>query len=355
MRRNFEQILAAPPPWLWPALVPFAVLYAIGITFHRGLYRLGILRPHNLPRPVISVGNLTAGGGGKTPLVMWLAETLAGQGLRPAILSRGYGRKGDGASIVDPDGPWDISGDEPSMIARRLREIPVVVSVSRYMGGLKLLQSENVDLFILDDGYQHYALKRDMDIVTIDDRRRFGNGWLLPAGILREPVRRLKDADFVVVTKSKEVDRAFEKRLTALFGGPLLWADYRPVGLLPVGNLLPDTQVSDVSGPCLAFCGIADPNSFWTTLNSLGLKTEELVIFPDHHPYSEADVTMILKTARRVGANALVTTEKDAVRLPDVALGIPCYIPVMEAVLLQGASLLIQRIMNLARGEEDRT
>jgi tetraacyldisaccharide 4'-kinase len=330
------------------------VLHSIGITFNRELYRLGILKSHILPRPVISVGNLTAGGGGKTPLVMWLAESLVGQGLRPAILSRGYGRKGDGVSVVDPDSPWDISGDEPSMMARRLKDVPVVVSVSRYLAGMKLLQSENVDLFILDDGYQHYALNRDMDVVTIDNRRRFGNGWLLPAGILREPVKRLRDADFVVVTKSKGVDPAFEKRLTGLYKGPLLWADYIPVGLSHVRNLLPDTDGTDICGPCLAFCGIADPESFRATLHHLGLETEELIIFPDHHPYSEADVARILESARRAGANALVTTEKDAVRLPEAALGMPCYVPIMETVFPQGASLLIQRIMDLARGKEDQ-
>ena len=350
MRRRFEKNLTAPPSWLRPILVPLAFLYAWTVALHRGLYRFSILKSSNLPRPVVSVGNLTAGGGGKTPIVMWLAQTLALRGVRPAILSRGYGREGDGVRIVDPDGPWSIFGDEPSMMARKLGDVPVVVSGNRRLAGLQLLQHQDVDLFILDDGFQHYALKRDLDIVVIDNNRHFGSGRLLPAGILREPVERLQNADFVIVTKASEPDLEFQKYLSGLFSGPVFWADYKPVKLLPVKGALPDGEGDTPEGPFLAFCGIADPEGFRFSLEHMGLRIHDLIVFPDHHPYSDMDVTRILEAASRVGAKVLVTTEKDAVRLPDDGYDIPCYFPSMEVILPESASLLVEQVTALVKG-----
>jgi tetraacyldisaccharide 4'-kinase len=283
---------------------------------------------------------------------MWLAETLAMRGIRPAIISRGYGREGDGARIVDPNGSWRIFGDEPSMMARKLEKVPVVVSENRRLAGLKLLQHTEVDLFILDDGFQHHALKRDLDIVAIDNHRRFGTGWLMPAGILREPVKRLRDADFIVVTKASEPDTEFGKYLSGLFSGPVLWADYRPVSLLPVKDASPDGDGVHPEGPFTAFCGIADPEGFRISLDRLGFNIQDLIVFPDHHPYTEMDMTRILETARRTGAGALVTTEKDAVRLPGYDGDIPCYIHSMEAVLPESASLLIEQVTALVHGDK---
>jgi len=353
IRCRIEEILTAPPSWLRSVLVPLALLYAGAVAFHRGMYRLGILKSHNLPRPVVSVGNLTTGGGGKTPLVIWLAEALSNRGIKPAILSRGYGREGDGVRIVDPDGPWRIFGDEPFMMARRLGEIPVVVSGNRRLAGLELLRHQDVDLFILDDGFQHYALKRDLDVVAIDNHRRFGSGRLLPAGILREPVKRLQDADFVVVTKSSGPDPEFEKYLSELYSGPVLWADYRPVSLLPVKGASRDGEGAYPEGPFIAFCGIADPEGFRISLDRLGVRILDLIVFSDHHPYSDMDMAGILEAAHQKGARALVTTEKDAARLPGNEYEIPCYVLSMEAVLPENASLLIGRVAALIKGEGD--
>jgi len=299
----------------------------------------------------VSVGNLTAGGGGKTPIVMWLAEVLSDRGMRPAILSRGYGRKGDEVRVVDPDGPWHVFGDEPAMMARKLGNVPVVVSGDRHRAGLKLLGHKDVDLFILDDGFQHRALKRDLDIVAIDNHRRFGTGWLLPAGILREPVKRLRDADFVVMTKAAGPDAQFAKYLSGIYSGPVLWADYRPVSLLPVKGVSSGAEMAHPEGSFIAFCGIADPEGFRISLDRLGLNVHDLIVFPDHHPYSSSDMVRILETARLAGARALVTTEKDAVRLPQFEFDIPCYAPSMEAVLPESAPLLIEQVMALIKGD----
>ena len=347
LRRRFEEVLAAPPSWLWPVLVPLASLYAGGLALHRGLYRIGILKSHNLPRPVVSVGNLTAGGGGKTPIVMWLAETLAMKGVRPAILSRGYGREGDGIRIVDPDGPWRIYGDEPSMMAGRLGEIPVVVSVNRRLAGLDLLQHRDVDLFILDDGFQHHALKRDLDIVAIDNHRRFGTGRLLPAGILREPVKRLQDADIVVVTKVVIPDPNFEKELTRLKDVPVVWFDFRPAGLVPLDPSTETTETDASSGSALAFCGIAHPDGFRQSLKRAGIEVAGFITFPDHHTYSVEDISRIKAAAREAGVGRLVTTEKDAVRWPDHDPEIPVYFLSMETIPLQGEEKIMRILQEL--------
>jgi tetraacyldisaccharide 4'-kinase len=206
-----------------------------------------------------------------------------------------------------------------------------------------------VDLFILDDGFQHYALERDLDIVAVDNHRRFGSGWLLPAGILREPVKRLQDADYVVVTKASEPDPVFEKYLSELFSGPVLWSDYRPVSLLPVHGALIHSEEAHPEGPFVAFCGIADPEGFRISLDRLGVKILDLIVFSDHHPYNDMDVARILEVARQKGAKALITTEKDATRLPGDEYDIPCYVSTMEAVLPVSASLLVKQVMDMVK------
>lgn len=347
LRLYLEEILRTPPIWLRPVLFPLSVLYAGGSALHRALYRVGLLKSSGLPRPVISVGNLTAGGGGKTPIVMWLAESLETEGLKPAILSRGYGRKSEGVRIVDPECSWQIFGDEPSMMARKLLKIPVVVSANRRLAGLEILKRQETDLFILDDGFQHRALKRDLDIITVDNTRRFGTGRLLPAGILREPVKMIKEADVVVVTKADNPDPDFGSYLSSLFSGPVLWADFRPDGLLPLKGDRSGNENGHAEGPFLGFCGIADPDGFRTSLDHMGLIVQDLLVFPDHHPYNDMDVTRILQSARKAGAKALVTTEKDAVRLPDYDHDMPCYVLTIKAVLPGSASLLINQVKAL--------
>lgn len=325
LRRWLEEVVTAPPSWLYPLLIPLSLLYAGSAALHRGLYRLGVLKSGKLPRPVISVGNLTAGGGGKTPIVMWLAETLSKQGVKPAILSRGYGRKGCDIVVVDPDASWEKFGDEPSLMAGRLKDVPVAVSGNRRLAGMEILQDRDVDLFILDDGFQHYALERDLDIVVIDGQRRFGNGRLLPAGVLREPVKRLSGADFIIVTKAQQRDTRFEGYISQHSQAPVLWADYRPAGMFRIDSGKDPVSEDALDGPLVAFCGIAVPEGFRQTLEHANIEVAQFLTFPDHHHYTGYDVEKIMTTAGLSQAVGLVTTEKDAVRWPRSSLPLPVY------------------------------
>jgi tetraacyldisaccharide 4'-kinase len=224
------------PKFLPGLLLPFSLVYGSLAAIHRWLYSAGILRKKKLPRPVVSVGNLTVGGGGKTPLVIWLASALRDRGFRPAILSRGYGRSGSQPALVDARQPWRLAGDEPFLMASRLDGIPVAVAPDRYEAGLEVLREHEVDLFILDDGFQHRKLERDLDIVVVDNVRRFGNGRLLPAGILREPLTRLVDADLLVVTRAAGPDEILTSVLGGFTRAELFWSDYSSGRLVPLGE-----------------------------------------------------------------------------------------------------------------------
>src|SRR5512138_2695043 len=271
-----------------PFLVPMSWLYGAGASAHRKLYRSGILRARRLPRPVASIGNLAVGGGGKTPLVIHIAQELAERGVKAAVLSRGYGRH-DPRSIrivsrgEGPVVPAALAGDEPFMIARRSRGTWVAVAPRRYDAGMAVLRETPVDLFLLDDGFSHHALARDLDVVTVDARRWFGNGRLLPAGILREPVSRLRDADMIVVTKALEIDQVFENVARGhLAGGGLVgWSSYLPDHLATPEGENELTLDALKKRKVFLFSGIADPLSFEKTAAPLCGAVVGLHRFPD--------------------------------------------------------------------------
>jgi tetraacyldisaccharide 4'-kinase len=336
-----------PPVILLPLLIPLSYIYRTLTWVHRSLYAYGILRKKRLPRPVVSVGNLTVGGGGKTPLVLWLAGTLRDSGVRPAILSRGYGRKGSAPTVVDLRHPWRQVGDEPYMMASRLDQVPVAVAADRYEAGLEVLREHEVDLFILDDGFQHRRLERDLDILVIDNVQRFGNGRLLPAGLLREPLTRLSDADQVVMTRAAGPDEEFGKFISSSTRAGITWSDYRSTGLKPLGG--GKETVEECRGPFLAFCGIAGPEGFSRSLEKHGLDIVEMVIFPDHHPYKDEDLERIAGIARSSGALALVTTEKDAVRLPAGKQVMPCFSLVVELDAHGSDQEILAPVLDLVR------
>jgi tetraacyldisaccharide 4'-kinase len=296
---------------------------------------------------------MTAGGGGKTPVVMWLAETLSKKGVKTAILSRGYGRMGRETLLVDPEGPWENFGDEPSLMAGKLRDVAVAVSGNRRLAGLELLKHRDVDLFILDDGFQHHALEKDLDIVVIDDQRRFGNGRLLPAGALREPVTRLLNADYIIVTKSRHRDFRFESYLNQHSPAPVLWSRYRPAGLCRIGSGKTTGPDSDLRGPFVAFCGIAVPEGFRKTLDDANIEVAQFLTFPDHHPYSTADADTIMDAAVRSQAVGLVTTEKDAVRWPCEGTPLPVYSLAVDPVIDDAQEMVqsIRKLIQKAPGE----
>ncbi len=268
-------------------------------------------------------------------MVTWLARMVIACGKKPAVLTRGYGRKSRVVRMATPSEKWEEAGDEPFLISKSLPGVPVAVSPDRYKGGREVLGYGGADLFILDDGFSHHALKKDLEVVVIDDRRRFGNGKMFPAGILREPIRRLRDADVVIVTKAELPDENFRERIRCFSDAPVLWADFRPVGLVPVGDSGKQKKTEE-EGPFLAFCGIADPEAFRLSLERKGIGILELFVFPDHHPYTKTDVDAIMEKASELGAKALVTTEKDAVRWPSESAALPCFALAMEILFLEG-------------------
>ncbi len=349
--RYLEGIPESPPTFLLPFLLPLSLLYRGGLILHRWFYSTGLGKVKRLPRPVVSVGNLVVGGGGKTPTVLWLVARLLEKGIRPAVLSRGYGRRSRETLIVRPDDSWRRGGDEPVLIARHTG-VPVAVSAQRYLAGMKVLQEQDVDIFLLDDGFQHHSLHRDLDILVVDNLRRFGSGRLLPAGILREPLTRLRDADLVLVTKARASDSAFVGRLRRYGRCPVVWSDMRPTGLRPHGTQRSGEVGPPPEGPALAFCGIAYPQGFRESLERCRITVADLLVFPDHHPYSDEDAERIAADALHKGARFLVTTEKDAVRWPDAPLPIPLFHLTAETVMLEGGDFLMGMIGDLTgKGE----
>ncbi len=315
----------------------------------RALYGRGILPSGSLPRPVISVGNLTAGGAGKTPHVQFLARFLCGEGHRPAILSRGYRRRTRGV-VWASDGKGTTAGarevgDEPALLARTVPGVPVLVGESRLAAGRECLRAADPDLFLLDDGFQHLALRRDLDLLLVDGETGFGNGRTLPLGPLREPPSHVRFAHAVIATKCRDAAQG-ERRLASIppVAGP------RAISrLVPRAMVSPDGQVRPLPSPgeeTAAFCGLADDRHFLATLRDLGFRVREFLPFPDHHGYSLRDLERIRKAA---GGSTAVTTEKDLVRLPR-NLPFPVLAIRVEVEFLAGWGELSRLLLAVAGG-----
>jgi tetraacyldisaccharide 4'-kinase len=293
-------------------LLPLAPLYGVGVAIKRQLYRLGWLKQRHLESPVISVGSVSAGGAGKTPMVLILATMLRHRGYAVRILTRGYKRSSQGVARVGPfdDARW--YGDEPVLLAQR-SGVPVFVGADRYLAGVMAEQnepSEKLVVHLLDDGFQHRRLARDFDIVLltqedVEDR-------LLPAGNLRDRLAALAEADVVVLREEEAYSlRSVVARYKGAKGSPAVWLIRRTLSLGEGGDVALPTMP-------FAFCGIARPGSFTKMLGARGYEPVETMIFADHHGYSESDVERLVERARVRGANGFVTTEKDAVKLTPV-------------------------------------
>tara|TARA_B100000315_G_C14594521_1_gene597944 strand:+ start:3774 stop:4868 length:1095 start_codon:yes stop_codon:yes gene_type:complete len=303
-------------------LAPLAFVYGVGGRFRAGLYRLGFLKTRSLSCPVISVGNLTLGGTGKTPMVIALAHWLHGQGKQVGVVSRGYGRDDGSQTVLVSDGNKILvdsqkAGDEPLLIATRCPGIPVIVGNNRYVAGTQLLRQFSCDVLILDDGFQHLALKRDANLLLVDAKLPFGNGHLLPRGPLREPSTCIDRATALIVTRASSPD----DNVFAKFG--ISVSDEIPVGIsqfflrgflnLRTGKFLSPENIRGKR--CIAFCGIANPNSFSTMLEGAGVMVQEFLSFPDHWRYTEEDLQTIWDTTKGCSPKLVITTEKDAVKI----------------------------------------
>lgn len=304
-----------------PALLPLARIYRSGVELRLALYERGLFRVHRAGRPVISIGNLSTGGTGKTPFTLWLAAEIQTRNMNPSILTRGYGRKSRGPVLVS-NGEGQLasvsdSGDEPAVLARGLPAVPILADADRVRGAARIeALFPSVDLHLLDDGFSHVRLARDVDILLLDATAPDGGGSLLPAGHLREPLESMARADFIVVTKLEQAgpEQALALALRYAPGVPVYGAKTEILGLsddrgTPVRpvDLPPETLV--------ALSGIAQPDSFAATLRELGIQPTSTLAFPDHATYGEFRIGKILKAMEETGATAVITTEKDFVKL----------------------------------------
>lgn len=289
----------------------------------RIVYRAGIRRSFSLPRPVVSIGNLTVGGSGKTPHVQFFAGWLFGLGFRVAILSRGYGRKTSGVVWASRGGRGkedgggaadaELVGDEPALLASTLPGVPVLVGESRFAAGRECLRALEVDAFLLDDGYQHLSLRRNVDILLVDAIRGLGNRRTLPFGPLREPPDHARFADALVVTRCESLEHGRRAIGTVPFPQEKPVAFTRLVPRSLVDRDGAETPLPPRKRDVAGFSGIARNDQFETTLRDCGFTVRRFIGFRDHHPYRPADVERIREAAADL---PVVTTEKDLVRLP---------------------------------------
>jgi len=314
------------PPLLRVLLWPLSQIYGAYVRGRRALYSRGWLKPRRLRATVISVGNLTVGGTVKTPMVLWLAEKFLAERKRVAILTRGY-RGSHGSS------------DEIELLKRRLGgKVLFGVGSDRFASARRLESDNVIDIFLLDDGFQHLQLARDLDIVMLDGSRKLKDQWLLPAGPLREPIAACGRADILVVSRKFEtpVIEAEDAHNFAIF-----YAQTRLLGFRPFATPSEAKYPSEIgSGPFFAFCGIGNPGGFFDDLRRWHVHVAEQKSFSDHHKYSPGELERLQSRAEACRAVALVTTEKDAENLPDANLRLPIWIAVIDLVFTAESELL---------------
>jgi tetraacyldisaccharide 4'-kinase len=319
-------------------LSPLAVAYAAVTRFRTAAYRKGLLKTTRLPVPVVSIGNITVGGTGKTPLVAHISRVLADEGRNVCILTRGYGRKDAGKRVVVSDGVEVLadvheSGDEPFWLAENLKGVAAVIcDPDRAAAGRWALEHLDSNVFVLDDGFQHHQLARDLNILAIDATNPWGGGRLLPAGRLREAPQGASRADCAIITRAAPNSDLQELKTTLqhLMGDrPIFTSHMQTKGVRELGTTGLDPGIG-IPQPVAAFCAVGNPASFFDHLLKEGLALVHTHAFPDHHQYKQADITRISEEAKRAGAASLMTTAKDAVKLNELKFDLPCYVLEIE-------------------------
>ena len=291
-------------------MVPLGLVYRSISQFRRFLYFAGVLKRHNLPVPVIVVGNITVGGTGKTPLIIWLAQWLKANGFKPGIISRGYGGRAETwPQRVAPDSDVKRVGDEALVIAKHAG-CPIAVGPVRVEAAESLLKHEHCDVILSDDGLQHYAMARDIEIAVVDGERLFGNGRCLPAGPLREPRDRISKVDFVVVNGPRTEAGQFSMHLDGHSAVNLVSGEVKPLPAFAMTR-------------CHAVAGIGNPGRFFKLLEAAGI-TFKAHTFPDHYAFQADDIAF--------NAEPVLMTEKDAVKCTAFATNTHWYVPVGATV-----------------------
>jgi len=331
------------------ALTPLSGLYGVAGRARRALYDRGLLRVHNVSSPVISVGNITVGGTGKTPLVAWIAKVLAREGRRVCILTRGYGRLDSHDRVIVSDGNEVLAsperaGDEAYLLAEELKRCAAVISdADRVAAARWAVENWNTDVFVLDDGFQNLRLARNLDIVTIDATNPWGNRKLLPAGILREPLSALTRADCIVVTRADDAQQLdeLENELARLSkGAPVFRSRMNLARLRRASGNETSLGTDEVKRSSVAaFCGIGNPESFFALLKRESYQLCYTRALRDHHRYVQSDLDQIERESVSSGAQALLTTAKDEVKLRSIFLDLPCYAVDIEIELEENEAL----------------
>jgi tetraacyldisaccharide 4'-kinase len=296
---------------------PLTGLYSAANALRNKMFDRGVLSWRRLQQPVVSVGNLSVGGAGKTPFVIALGEILKARGIRFDVLSRGYGRKTRGVLVVDPAGTAKDFGDEPLLIARRL-DVPVIVGEGRYDAGRVAEQKFQQQLHILDDGFQHRSLARNFDIVLMTERDF--DDRLLPSGRLREPLSSLQRADAIVLPMDFSAQNATIERLA--LQGKSIWRMQREI-VVPAAPPAP-----------IVFCGIARPQQFFAQVRAAGILPAAEVEFRDHHAYDKNDIGRLLAMRGKLNGAGFLTTEKDALNLGPLQAALePCAVAALTIAL----------------------
>ena len=360
-----QERLLATPLRFW--LIPLSWLYGVSVWIRNQLYTFGVFKPRRLPCRVISVGNITVGGTGKTPAVIALAKHLQKEKVRVAILLRGYKRQSREKVTIVSDGETVCaslkeSGDEAYMMARHLSGIPIVVSRQRYQAGQVALERFGVDVLLLDDGFQHRQLARDVDILTVPVHSVVGlqaapeypfkkRERLLPAGSLREPPTSLRRANIILLTHTDATDILLAKEgLKRLAPNALvLESIHQPVHFYPLASAKNAAGADYLSASeaikgkrILAVCGIGNPDGFVTTLMRCSAESVELLAYPDHHVYTEADLGKVYTAFQAAQADLIVTTQKDEQKLAAFAVDreLPIFVLEIALVITEGVEEL---------------
>ena len=314
-------------------MTPLGYLYGAIANARNALYDKGVFKSHALGAKTISIGNITVGGTGKTPLVAFVAETLFEAGEKVCVLTRGYGRENPGQRVLVTDGekiPADVrrTGDEPFELARKLSGKAVIVAdANRVSAGRWAREKFGITAFVLDDAFQHRKAKRDLDIVCVDAINPFGNGKVLPAGILREPLENLKRAGAVVITRANLAENVenLKSEISSYTDCPIFVSRNEFSNFTEINNS--ETRNSKIKiQKSLAFCALGNPNNFFEQLKRDNFNLIATESFPDHHFYKQKDIEKLKIKAKSQNIEVLLTTAKDAVKLAHLETGMPCYV-----------------------------